>query len=300
MRKKDNIKYLYGIIFLMSLVGCTPLVGVLNPKGIVAFEERKLLFDTLAIMLIVVIPVIIMSITFVYHYQQSHRIRDYKPDWAHSFLLESIWWGIPCVIIVILGVVTWKSTHDLDPYRPLTGDKNPPIVIQAISLPWKWLFIYPEEHIATLNYVRIPVGRQIEFWLTADNAAMTAFFIPQLGSQLYAMAGMRTRLHLLATEVGSYDGMNALYDGGGFSDMHFTAHVVYDADMKPWMDHIKQTAPDLNEETYLNLLKPSENNAPTFYRNVSSDLFDSVIQVYASSYGKNHPRVGQADWYKES
>jgi cytochrome o ubiquinol oxidase subunit 2 len=149
----NSFPWLFKIIIILSstllvfsLTGCKEhFTGMLNPKGIIAYEQRKLFFDTLALMLIVVLPVIIMSITFVYHYQVSHKTRDYKPNWSHNFYLEILWWGIPCLIILVLSIITWKKTHELDPYRPIAGQTQKPLLIQVIALPWKWLFIYPEQ-----------------------------------------------------------------------------------------------------------------------------------------------------------
>ncbi len=279
---------------LFYLVGCSgESVGMLNPKGLVTYEERKLFFDTLALMLIVVLPVIIMSITFVYHYQQSHRITDYKPDWGHSVFLESLWWGIPCIIIVILAIMTWKETHALDPYQAVNGHDEKPMVIQVIALPWKWLFIYPEQNIASVNYLAIPVGRQIQFMLTSDNVPMSAFFIPQLGSQIYAMAGMRTQLHLVASEVGVFDGLNTQYNGDGFAGMHFSVHVLEAPEMQQWIKQMKLSKEKLTAETYGNLLNQSIDNKPAFFSSVKPDLFDDVLAVYLDSTGPVHPRANQ-------
>lgn len=278
-------------IMLLSLVGCHGnSTGVLNPKGIVAYEERKLLFDTFALMLIVVLPVIVMSLVFVYHYQVSHHIRDYKPNWSHSFFLESLWWGIPCVIIAILAVLTWKKTHLLDPYQPIPGASTPPMLIQAIALPWKWLFIYPEQNIATINYLVIPTGRQVEYWLTTDNVPMSAFFIPQLGSQIYAMAGMRTRLHLLANVPGVYDGLNTQYNGNGFSGMHFPVRVVTPNEMEAWVQQVKKSPYQLKDDVYLKLLYPSLEDKPAFFSWVQANLFNNVVDTYVHAYGAMHPR----------
>ena len=289
-----------GSLVLVSLTGCKEhFVGMLNPKGIVAYQERKLFFDTLALMLIVVIPVIIMSITFVYHYQISHRVRDYKPNWSHSVFLEAIWWGIPCVIILILAVMTWKKTHELDPYNPIPGSDQKPMLVQVIALPWKWVFIYPEQNIATVNYLEIPVGQQVEYWITADNVPMSAFFIPQLGSQIYAMAGMRTRLHLLANEKGIYDGLNTQYNGDGFSDMHFDVHVVEPTEMQKWFDEVKKSHDTLDDVAYSALLAPSENDKPKFFAGVTANLFDNVMMTYMHSTGSIHPRENQIKLGKE-
>src|SRR5579862_2857852 len=223
LKKVTLTSWLVVIIACFLLVGCKGhLVGILNPKGIISHEERTLFFNTLALMLIVVLPVIVMSFTFVYHYQVAHRIKTYRPNWSHSLFLEALWWGIPIIIICVLAVLTWKKTYELDPYHRIVS--NEPLQIQAIALPWKWLFIYPQQNIATINYLVLPAGQQVEFWLTTDNVPMSAFFIPQLGSQIYTMAGMRTRLHLLANQTGDYDGLNTQYNGEGFSDMHFPVH----------------------------------------------------------------------------
>jgi cytochrome o ubiquinol oxidase subunit 2 len=276
---------------LLTLTGCqSQLIGLLNPKGIVAYEERKLFFDTLALMLIVVLPVIIMSFAFIYHYQISHRIQDYKPNWSHSYFLEALWWGIPCAIILVLSVLTWKKTHQLDPYHKIYYFEKNTMVIQVIALPWKWLFIYPEQNIATVNYLVIPIQRQVEYQLTTDNVPMSAFFIPQLGSQLYAMAGMRTRLHLVANEPGTFDGMNTQFNGDGFSEMHFTVQAVPDDELQKWFIEIKKSPNHLTSAQYLQLLKPSIGDKPSFYSGVEKDLFQQVITTYMTTFGTVHPR----------
>jgi len=290
---------LLGGFFIISLTGCKEhFNGMLDPKGLIAFQERKLFFDTLALMLIVVIPVIIMSFAFVYHYQISHRTRDYKPNWSHSYLLESIWWAIPCVIILVLAVMTWKKTHELEPSLKLSGYGEKPFLVQAIALPWKWLFIYPEQHIATVNYLEIPVGREVEYSLTTDNVPMSGFFIPQLGSQIYTMAGMRTRLHLVANEVGIYEGLNTQFNGDGFSDMHFEVHVVEPSDMQKWVDEVKKSPNSLSDSSYEELLIPSDGDKPKLFGKVTSNIFDNVIHTYMSSMGPTHPRENQLKLHK--
>jgi len=289
-----------GFLILLSLGGCKEhFIGMLNPKGIIAYEQRKLFFDTLALMLIVVLPVIIMSITFVYHYQVSHRIRDYRPDWAHSFYLEILWWGIPCLIILVLAIMTWKKTHELDPYRRIAGYDQKPMLVQVIALPWKWLFIYPEQNIATVNYLEIPLGQQVEYWITTDNVPMSAFFIPQLGSQIYAMAGMRTRLHLLANEPGVYDGLNTQYNGDGFSDMHFEVHVVEPLKLQQWFAEVKKSTNGLTVAAYNQLLYPSIADKPQLFSGIQNDLFNEVIMTYMASIGPVHPRENTVKFHKE-
>lgn len=282
------------VLMALCLTGCEiTLNGLLNPKGLIAYQERQLFVDTLALMLIVVLPVIIMSIAFVYHYRQSHHRADYRPEWSHSVFLEAIWWGVPCAIIFILAVMTWKTSHELDPYRPIKPANEPTLLVQAIALPWKWLFIYPQQGVATVNELVLPVNQQVEFWITADNVPMSALFVPQLGSQIYAMAGMRTRLYLYANEVGEYEGMNTQYNGDGFSDMRFNTRVVSAADMASFFKSAKAAKSVLNDATYQTLLQPSSANPPTYYSGADNKRFNAVIDLYMMTYGKAHPRATQ-------
>lgn len=304
---KNTLKCLSNCLFklgvlssLFMLAGCNQhLVGMLDPKGLITFQEHKLFYDTLALMMIVVLPVIVMSITFIYHYQVSHRVRDYKPNWSHSYFLESLWWGIPCVIIVILATLTWKKTHELDPYNKIPGVTGKPLLIQAIALPWKWLFIYPEQGIATVNYLEVPVGVEVEYWFTVDNVPMSAFFVPQLGSQIYTMAGMRTRLHLIANDVGTFEGMNTQFNGDGFSDMHFETHVVQPAEMQKWVEEVKKSSQPLTEAAYKSLLTPTEGNKPMYFNKPMPELFNNVLMTYMHSNGPLHPRNDQLKFQKE-
>lgn len=277
---------LLGVICLL-LSGCGLHEGLLNPKGLVAAQERKLFFDSLALMLIVVIPVIIMSFAFVYRYRASHKTADYKPNWAHNVFLETIWWTVPCIIIVILGIMTWHMSHKLDPYRKLDMPGKP-LVVEAVALRWKWLFIYPEQHMAALNFLELPKDRQIEFRITAD-APMSSFFIPQLGSQIYAMAGMRTRLHLVANVAGVYEGMNTQYNGDGFSDMRFKVHVVAAQQFTKWQDSIKALRnPGLGLGTYGQLAMPTIANKPVYYSSVYPNLFRRIMMQYTQAHMRLH------------
>jgi len=295
------LKWTALLAVIASLTACGAYSnGMLNPKGFITFEERKLFFDTLALMLIVVIPVIIMSLTFVYHYRASHRTDQYKPNWSHSYFLESLWWGIPFVIILVLGILTLKKTHELDPYRPVIGHHEKPLMIQVIALPWKWLFIYPEQNIATVNYLEVPVGQQIEFWITADNAPMSAFFIPQLGSQIYAMSGMRTRLFLSADQTGDFLGMNTLFNGDGFAEMQFVTHVVTPEQMTQWVNNVKKSHDPLTDAIYTTLLTPTINDKSRSFSEAPTHLFYNVINTYQSSTGRYHPRSNGEKWIKES
>ncbi|OGT38409.1 MAG: cytochrome ubiquinol oxidase subunit II [Gammaproteobacteria bacterium RIFCSPHIGHO2_12_FULL_37_14] len=289
------LKILVGCLFLISLTGCS---GILDPKGIVANEERRLFFDTLALMLIVVLPVIVMSLSFAFHYQASHRIKDYKPNWSHNTFLETLWWGIPCIIIVVLAILTWKKTHDLDPFKRLIVPNQTTQTIQVIALPWKWLFIYPQQNIATINYLVLAVDQPVEFSITTDNVPMSAFFIPQLGSQIYTMAGMRTHLNLLPTSTGKLEGLNTQFNGAGFSDMHFVVDIVTPEQMQQWFAEVKESSIPLTNDTYDKLLKPSLEKTPLFFSGVVPELFNGVVTLYMNSFGTEHPRsnLGHLDY----
>ena len=195
--------------------------------------------------------------------------------------------------------MTWKKTHELDPYHPIAGHEEKPLLIQAIALPWKWLFVYPEQNVASLNYLEIPIGKQVEYWITADNVPMSAFFIPQLGSQIYAMAGMRTRLHLVATETGVYEGKNTQYNGDGFPWMNFEAHVVTGQEFEQWVAQVKRASNPLDDKAYQELVKPSMADKPKLFSSATKDLFDNTIMAYMSDAGSLHPRQNTMKSHKE-
>lgn len=283
-----------GFILLSAglLAGCDSLGGILNPKGVITFVERKLFFDTTALMLIVVLPVIIMSIDFVYHYRKEnhdHKLTgrdvEYEPNWCHSTFLESLWWGIPCIIILVIGIITWKATHKLDPYREIHYPGKI-TQVQVVALPWKWLFIYPEYNIATVNHLVIPHNEQVAFSLTTDNVPMSAFFVPQLGSQIYTMAGMQTKLHLIATEKGTIQGLNTQYNGEGFADMNFDVDVKEPSEFHAWARSTKRQKNYLDAKSYQLLRQPSIGAKPQYFASVRKDLFKSVMHSYSSA---EHP-----------
>ncbi|MAZ77766.1 MAG: ubiquinol oxidase subunit II [Legionellaceae bacterium] len=259
-------------------------MALINSKGTIASSERDLLLTAVFLMLIVVIPTIILSLIVAWRYRKSNKAAKYRPEFGHSTILEAVWWTIPCIIIVILAILTWVSSHRLDPYRPLNM-KGKPLVIQAVSLNWKWLFIYPEQGVATVNYIQIPVHRQIEFMITSDGP-MNSLEIPQLAGQIYAMAGMRTRLHFDANAVGSYMGLSTNYSGIGFSGMSFTVKATSEEDFNSWVQSIKSSASPLTVEAFNKLAKPSENNPVAFYSAPANNLFGQLIMKYMMP-GKN-------------
>ncbi|WP_172952129.1 COX aromatic rich motif-containing protein [Candidatus Coxiella mudrowiae] len=276
-----------SILSVLTLVGCrTMMTGILSPAGVITYEEKQLFFDSLALMLIVVIPVLIMSFTFIVRYRASHKTSDYQPNWGHSVLLEAIWWGIPMAIIFVLGIITWTMSHKLDPYRPIIiKGAGKPMVIQVVALPWKWLFIYPEQNIATVNYLEIARSKQVEFMFTNDNVPMSAFFIPQLGSQIYTMAGMRTRLHLIASRDGTYEGLDSQYNGDGFSDMCFDVKVVEPNELQRWFAEVKRSGEKLTPPMYEKLIQPSIKEPVHYYSSVVSNLFSQIMIKYMQTTG---------------
>lgn len=286
---------------VFSLAGCQG--GVLDPKGQVGVDEKYLIIVSTLLMLLVVIPVIVMTLYFAWKYREGRDHEIYAPKWAHSGRIETIVWLVPVAIIVVLGGITWYSTHALDPYKPLDHDREP-LTVQVVSLNWKWLFIYPEQGVASVNELVFPVDVPVQFKLTSEST-MNSFFIPQLGSQIYSMAGMETRLHLIANEAGTYHGFSANYSGEGFSDMHFDAIATSDAGFEEWVASIRQDKPTLTPERYAALAEPSEDHPVEHFGSVSDGLFHQIIDKYMQNYndwndgghhhgGSDHSSAGQA------
>jgi cytochrome o ubiquinol oxidase subunit 2 len=259
---------------------------LLFPQGSIAVAERGLMVQATLFMLIVAVPVFALVFFFAWHYRASNTKAKYTPDWAHSNLEELIWWAIPLEIILILGALTWSSTHELDPKRPLSVE--PPIVIQAVALDWKWLFIYPDERIATVNYVVLPVGKQVRFDITAD-APMNSFWIPSLGGQIYAMTGMVTSLHLQANEAGRFDGRSSNYSGEGFAKMKFVAEAMPEAEFNEWLSRGHTSQRSLDSSSYAELLKPSVVEEPMSFGYVAYNFFDTIVMKYMYMPTMQHP-----------
>lgn len=253
-------------------------VSVLNPKGLVADKERNLMFFGTLLSLIIVIPVFALTFGIAWRYRESNKAAKYTPNWDHSRLLESIWWGVPTVLIVILSVITFKSSHDLDPFKPIQAAEKS-LKIQVVALQWKWLFIYPEQNIATVNYVQFPKDRPINFEVSAD-APMNSFWIPSLGGQIYAMSGMSTKLHLLAYDEGVYNGSSANISGRGFAGMNFKAESVDQAKFNAWVRVSQSQSKTLDFDAYESLAKPSENDPPSSYAPIEQNLYEKIIYQY--------------------
>ena len=271
------------------LLGFLPLLGMmlmlggckwslLDPKGQVGLDERNLIITATLLMLLVVVPVIIMTFAFAWKYRASNTKATYAPKWSHSTKIEIAVWLVPILIIIALGYVTYKSTHALDPYRPLESEAKP-INIEVVALDWKWLFIYPDLGIATVNKIVFPEHTPVNFKITSDTV-MNSFFIPGLGGQIYAMAGMQTKLHLIANQKAEMEGISANYSGAGFTGMKFKAISTSQEDFDAWVAEVKAAPKQLDQAEYEALAKPSQNNPVALYSAYTPDLFQKVVDKY--------------------
>jgi cytochrome o ubiquinol oxidase subunit 2 len=252
--------------------------GVLDPQGPIAAAERLILLDSTAIMLVIVVPVIVLTLAFAWWYRASNSRAAYDPDWAHSGRIEFVVWSIPAMVVLLLAGVAWTSSHDLDPARKLASNLKP-IRIEVVSLDWKWLFIYPDFQVATLNQIVVPTGVPIEFLLTSTNV-MDAFWVPQLGSQIYTMPGMTTHLNLLAERSGDYSGVSSNFSGDGFSDMRFVVHAVPAAGFSSWLTAMQGQGSArmemLDADAYAQLARSGTDVSVKTYRGVEPGLFERI------------------------
>jgi cytochrome o ubiquinol oxidase subunit 2 len=257
----------------LLLSGCD--WAVLNPKGPIGDANRQILIDSVAIMLAIVIPTVIATLAAAWWYRSSNTRAQYLPDFEYSGALELIVWAIPLLTIMLLGGVAWVGSHDQDPAKPLES-KEEPLNVQVVSLDWKWLFIYPDQHVASVNRLVIPAGTPIRFALTSGSV-MTAFFVPQLGSMIYTMNRMRTQLNLLADDPGDFRGLATQISGDGFADMHFEVEAKSSADFYAWLGQTRATGDELTPERYIELSKQSVVPAPFTFRTVSEGLFEKIL-----------------------
>ncbi|MBU6459989.1 MAG: ubiquinol oxidase subunit II [Proteobacteria bacterium] len=252
---------------------------LLDPSGPIGMSERSLIITAFLIMLIPAIPVFIMTVWFAWHYRSTNKKATYAPKWGHSNKIEFVVWSVPAIIILVLGILTWVTTHELNPYKPIASTHKA-IRIEAVALNWKWLFIYPDQHIATINQLVLPVNVPVSFRITSDTV-MTSFFIPRLGSQIYAMAGMNTHLNLMASKPGTYEGMNSQFSGNGFAGMHFKVIATSRKKYDQWLTKVKNAPAKLDEATFTALEKPSSNTPVTYYSSVNPEnMFTDVLDKY--------------------
>ena len=269
---------------LALLPGCEAVV--LSPAGDIAAQQRDLLLMSVFLMLIIIIPVMALTIFFAWKYRESNKEARYEPDWDHSTHLELVIWAAPLLIIICLGAITWSGTHLLDPYRSLdrvnkgqaVAEGVEPLQVNVVAMDWKWLFIYPEYGIATVNELAAPVDRPIRFHITSTGV-MNSFYIPALAGQIYAMPGMETKLHAVINRPGEYVGFSANYSGDGFSNMRFAFHGLDDAGFDQWVAGVRADSKSLDRDTYLELEKPSEKVPVIHYASVDEGLFDAVLNM---------------------
>jgi cytochrome o ubiquinol oxidase subunit 2 len=252
--------------------------GVFDPQGPIALQERNLIITAVLLMLTVAIPMLILLYTFAWKYRAGNKNAKRDPERVGGIFKQLLWWIIPAVIIVTLGIINWNTTHALDPFKPIASN-NPPLTIQVVALQWKWLFIYPAQGIATVNFIEFPEQTPINFELTAD-APMSSFWIPQLGSQIYAMAAMQTQLSLMANTTGEYTGKDTEINGAGYADMTFLAKSVSQSDFDAWVASVQQSSSSLTMDAYNALALPSENNPEAYYSSYDKNLYDTILIKY--------------------
>ncbi len=257
---------------------------VMKPSGDIAAQQGHLIVVSTMLMLIIIVPVIICTLVFAWRYRQSNTSATHEPDWDHSTQLELLIWGAPLLIIIALGLVTWISTHTLDPYRPLTrldahrtvAPGTKPLVVEVVALDWKWLFIYPELGIATVNELAAPVDVPVRFKITASSV-MNSFYVPALAGQIYAMPGMETAMNAVINQPGEFAGFSANYSGAGFSDMRFKFRGMSQADFDAWVASAKAGSGKLDRASYVELEKPSQREPVRHYATVASDLYGAIL-----------------------
>ena len=283
MSPLKNLRGLFLLPATALLGGCNMVL--MNPSGDVALQQRDLILISTGLMLLIIVPVIALTLLFAWRYRKANTEAEYKPDWDHSTQLELVIWAAPLLIIIALGALTWISTHTLDPYRPLSRLDSSrdipagtqPLIIEVVALDWKWLFVYPEQGIATVNEIAAPIDRPIQFKITSSSV-MNSFFVPALAGQIYAMPGMQTELNAVINKPGEFEGFSANYSGAGFSGMRFKFHGLSTGDFDKWVQTAKTgTGGQLTRETYLQLERPSERDSVRYFGSVAPGLFDAVV-----------------------
>ena len=275
------------LLFVAVVAGTASLLNfnsdkllIFNTQGIIGDQQRDLMYFTMLLSLIVVIPVFIMTFYIAWKYRANNVKAKYKPDWDRSIIAESVWWGVPIMLITILAIVTWNTSHDLDPFKPVEA-KDRQMTVQVVALQWKWLFIYPEQGVASVNYSQIPIDTPIKYEITSD-APMNSFWIPQLGGQIYAMSGMSTNLNLVANNPGIYRGVSANISGEGFAGMSFKVKATDRVGFNDWINEVRSKNNYLGKEAYDKLKLPSKNNPITTFANTEPFLYDTIVDSYMS------------------
>ena len=272
-------------------------VALFNPKGLIAQEQLSLMVIVVAVLLAVAIPTLFLLFFTAWKYRETNTKAAYAPDHRHGRFFDLKLWLIPSLFMVVLALVMWDATHKLEPQKQIASSAKP-LTIQVVAMRWKWLFIYPEQNIATVNFVQIPTDTPVRFELTADDISMSSFWIPNLGGQLYAMTGHVNPLNLMADTPGDYPGSSAEINGAGFAGMKFTARASSQEDFDLWVHGVRLQSDELNASGYEKLLKPSENNPVTYYSAADNALYDNVLMKYMGPSGghthaKSQPAADQ-------
>ncbi len=285
MQHMKRIKFAIGILAIMSMALAIFFVLrsdgslITHPKGIIAHSELNLINTVILLMLIIVVPTFILLFAIAWKYRAKNSKAKYEPETKGGVFKELILWIIPSIIIAAMAPITWKFTHQLDPYRPLSSEVEP-LAIQVVALDWKWLFIYPEQGIATVSFFQFPAGTPIHLSLAADGSPMNSFWLPQLSGQIYAMTGMITQLHIMADESGVYTGRAAEINGKGFADMTFVAKSTSRSDFDAWVEEVKRSPLRLTHSAYTELAKPSQKHPIALYSYAEKDLFNEIVMKY--------------------
>lgn len=270
-------------------------IPLLDPKGFVANEQHWLLITSTLIMLAFGVPVILTLYFFTWKYREDNPNTAYSPERNSSKAMLIFAWGGPFIIVAILASLLVPATHRLEPQKPIAADKDQ-LTVQVVSMNWKWLFIYPEQDIATVNFAQIPVDTPIRFELTADEAPMSSFWVPHLAGMLYTMTGHVNPLHLVADTVGDYPGASAEINGNGFAGMKFTTRVSTEADFEAWVNEVKQSPSQLDDATYKELLRPSQYDNPVFYASTTPNLYDNIVSKYSSDHSPSGTHEGHGSY----
>ncbi|MEJ1965526.1 MAG: ubiquinol oxidase subunit II [Gammaproteobacteria bacterium] len=280
-----RLRFGSATVLALGTTGCSQ--GILNPQGPVAAAEKTILFNSVGIMLAIVVPVIVATFAMAWWYRASNARARFLPEWNYSGKIEIVVWSVPAMVILLLGGIAWVSSHDLDPARPIAADA-PTIEVNVVALDWKWLFLYPQQGVATVNRLVVPAGSPVRLKLTSGTV-MNSFFVPQLGSQIYTMAGMTTKLNLLADRPGQYPGLSAQFSGDGFSGMRFVVDSVSRDEFAAWVSAARSSQLSLDRQRYDELSRPSQYVAPITYGSIDPALFQSIVDMQRRSETSNSP-----------
>jgi len=293
-RQRSSRATVIGVALAMVTLGVRA-EGVLDPWGPVGATQRQLLYECLGVMLLVVVPVIVLTLAFAWWFRASNRRAAYLPDWSYSGKVEFTVWIIPLLIVLFLASVAWVGSHELDPYRPLRGS-NKSLRVEVVSMDWKWLFIYPELGVASVNELALPLHTPVNMDITSASV-MNAIFIPGLAGQIYAMAGMCTQMSVIADKEGVYRGLSSQFSGDGFSDMHFKVVAADGPGFERWIDGLRRSGQVLDKQTYERLIGQRGTASTSYYAVADNDLFDYALQrgtnpVSSVSQRAVNPRLG--------